>query len=304
MPESMNDSGNSPFHSKLRMSAFLENLFTQPLKTLRNVYHLQADLLLGLPQLRHLERGDFLADVVELLEEKHQQKMKVGSEMMKIPSIKVQEFWASEEYFFHSGEQMALVSKYCPEIKQMLFMFQKPECQLSVLASFPNLEDLDLWGGAFYTDGLCDLLETIGHRLKKLDLVHVEELDTRALAIITLTCPNLIKLGLHNCDFDEEAAQNSDDNLNPFRDADRILRMEKWREAQKLAIPMLDLETIQIVTAMNEKYLVFILSQCINVKEIFMGMSTSVSDKVWSDVLAKNGLNRLEKINIQKCSQV
>lgn len=258
---------------------------------------------MGLPQLRHLERGDFLADAIELLEEQHQQKKMKG---MKIPSIKVQEFWASEEYFFHSEEQMALVSKYCPDIKQMLFMFQKPDCQLSVLASFPNLEDLDLWGGAFYTDGLCDLLETIGHRLKKLDLVHVEELDTQALAIITLTCPNLIKLGLHNCDFEEAtAAQNNDENhLNPFRDADRILRMEKWREAQKLACPMLDLEIIRIVSAISEKYLVFILSQCINVKEIFMGMSTSVSDKVWSDVLAKNSLNRLEKINIQKCSQV
>ena len=25
----------------------------------------------------------------------------------------------------------------------------------------------------------------------------------RAISIITVTCPNLIKLGLHNCDFDE-----------------------------------------------------------------------------------------------------
>ena len=116
----------------------------------------------------------------------------------------MQEFWASEEYFFHTEEQMALVSKYCPDIKQMLFMFQKTSCQqLSVLASFPNLEDLDLWGGAFYTDGLCDLLQEIGHRLKKLSLVHVEEMDSRAIAIITVTCPNLIKLGLHNCDFED-----------------------------------------------------------------------------------------------------
>ena len=51
--------------------------------------------------------------------------------------------------------------------------------QLSVLASFPNLEDLDLWGGSFYTDGLCDLLQEIGHRLKKLSLVHVEEMDSK-----------------------------------------------------------------------------------------------------------------------------
>jgi len=39
--------------------------------------------------------------------------------------------------------------------------------------------------------------------LKKLSLVHVEEMDSRAISIITVTCPNLIKLGLHNCDFEE-----------------------------------------------------------------------------------------------------
>ena len=105
---------------------------------------------------------------------------------MKIskPHIKVQEFWASEEYYFHNAEQMALVSKYCPDIKQMLYMFEKPSCQLSVLASFPKLEDLDLWGGAFYTDGLCDLLEQIGHRLKKLSLVHVEEMDAKVHILV------------------------------------------------------------------------------------------------------------------------
>ena len=133
--------------------------------------------------------------------------------------MKIQEFWASEEYFFHSEEQMALVSKYCPEVRQMLFMFQNTECQLSVLASFPNLEDLDLWGGAFYTDGLCDLLDQIGHRLKKLSLVHVEEMDAKALAILTVTCPNLVKLGLHNCDFEEMTASENqqDDGGDPFR---------------------------------------------------------------------------------------
>lgn len=42
--------------------------------------------------------------------------------------FQVQEFWASEEYFFHTEEQMGLVSKYCPDIKQMLFMFQQTSC--------------------------------------------------------------------------------------------------------------------------------------------------------------------------------
>ena len=36
-----------------------------------------------------------------------------------------------------------------------------------------------------------------------LSLVHVEELDRRALAIITLCCPHLKKLNLCNCEFDD-----------------------------------------------------------------------------------------------------
>ena len=95
-------------------------------------------------------------------------------------------------------------------------MFQKSSCQLSVLASFPHLEDLDLWGGAFYSDGLGDLLEQIGPTLKKLSLVHVEEMDMKSIAIISVTCPNLIKLNLVNCELedDQHRMQNPDD---PFR---------------------------------------------------------------------------------------
>ena len=178
-------------------------------------------MLLGLPYLKHLDRGDFLADAIEHLEEfENTMGYKIGEKIpSKVPSVtslKVQEFWASEEYFFHSEEQMALVSKYCPDIRTMLFMFDKTVCQLDVLASFPNLEDLDLWGGAFYSDGLCDLLEQIGHRLKKLSLVHIEEVDAKALAIITVTCPNPVNLGLHNCDF-EELRENNEEDEDPFR---------------------------------------------------------------------------------------
>ena len=91
--------------------------------------------------------------------------------------------------------------------------------RLSVLANFCYLEDLDLWGGAFYTDGLCNLLEQIGHQIKKLNLVHIEELDWNAVAIITVTCPNLVMLGLQNCEFKDETDEGeiSVDDEDPFR---------------------------------------------------------------------------------------
>merc|ERR1712062_290505 len=286
------------FQNLLKINMFRTGLSTQG----------QCDVLLGLPYLKHLDRGDFLADAIEHLEEfENTMGYKIGEKIpSKVPSVtslKIQEFWASEEYFFHSEEQMALVSKYCPDIRTMLFMFDKTVCQLDVLASFPNLEDLDLWGGAFYSDGLCDLLEQIGHRLKKLSLVHIEEVDAKALAIITVTCPNLVNLGLHNCDF-EELRENNEEDEDPFRNADRILRAEKYRSVQKLVSPLLDLELVRIHSVCSEYYLTFLLQQCFNVKEISLGMMTEISDKVWSDVLAKNSLAKLEKISCQKCTKV
>jgi hypothetical protein len=167
-----------------------------------------------MPQLSHLDHGDFLADVIDHLHEQHQN---TGKEVKKMPTLKVQEFWASEAYYFHTEEQMIQVSRYCPDIQQMHFMFQYPSCKLSVLAYFTYLEDLDLWGGAFYTDGLCDLLEQIGHRLKKLSLVYIDEMCKQAFAIITWTCPNLVQLGLSSCDLidDEDRIGHNEDD--PFR---------------------------------------------------------------------------------------
>ena len=95
-----------------------------------------------------------------------------------------------------------------------------------------------------------------------------------------------------------------ENDIEFFRDADRILRAEKWHSVQKLVSPLLDLEIVRIVSPCAEKYLTFLLQQCINVKEIFIGMLTDISDKVFSDVLAKNSLSRLEKLNIQKCTKV
>ena len=140
-------------------------------------------------------------------------------------------------------------------------------------------------------------------------MVHVEEIDWRAIAIITIACPNLIKLGIQNCEFmDKDDDQGEEglvnDIIDPFRNADRILRMDKWREAQKQVTPLLDLEILKISSMCSERTLTFLLSQCINVKEIYMGMTTCISDQVWSDVFTKNSLSRLERLKIQKCSKV
>ena len=38
--------------------------------------------------------------------------------------FRILNFWASEVYYFHSTEQMIMTSKLCPEIQDMLFMFE------------------------------------------------------------------------------------------------------------------------------------------------------------------------------------
>ena len=44
-----------------------------------------------------------------------------------------------------------------------------------------------------------------------------------------------------------------------FRISDRILRAEKWREVQKSITPMLDLETVRLVSEISEHHLILLL---------------------------------------------
>ena len=43
------------------------------------------------------------------------------------------------------------------------------------------------------------------------------------------------------------------------RNADRILKAEKWREVQKSLTPMLDLETVRVVSEISEHHLILLL---------------------------------------------
>ena len=79
-----------------------------------------------------------------------------------------------------------------------------------------------------------------------------------------------------------------------------MLRLEHEREIQDLFQPMLNLRTIKLVSRVTVKYLVLILSQCYNVTEIFMGMNTEINDASIAEILAKNPLQDLEELTIQR----
>ena len=251
-----------------------------------------CQILVALNNIKHLPRGDFLCEALEYLDDELSLDIK----------FKIQEFWASEDYFFHTEEQMLLVAKYCPGIRKAMFMFRDDSCKdMLILSNFNYLRDLDLWGGKFYTDRIFDFLQSCGHQLEKLSLVHVEEVDKRAVATITSTCTKLEGLGFHNTEFIDDIASSEEDEA--FRDADRIKRQESEREIKELLQPMLDLHTITIVSDCSADLLTFILSFCLNVKHIALGMHTEISDNVLENVLQNNRLAKLETISIQKADK-
>ena len=67
----------------------------------------------------------------------------------------------------------------------------------------------------------------------------MEELDGRALALLTVTCPNLESLGLHNCEFVEHNEPNEgdddDDDAAAFAFADRVAREGEARAVRDVA---------------------------------------------------------------------
>ena len=128
----------------------------------------KAAIVSKLRKLNFLVRGDYLCDVLDYL----------GAENQLPEDLMLQEFWASEQYFFHDADQMQLVASSCPLIRKMTFQFSK-ECvpDFMVLEPFRCLKELHLWGGEFYVDGLNDLLYKIGPQLQVLYLVHVDQVS-------------------------------------------------------------------------------------------------------------------------------
>ena len=165
-----------------------------------NIFHTglttfgQAKILGRLKRLKRLIRGDFLCEALALL------KAERLENDLPVPVLLLEEFWASEDYFFHDADQMALVAEMCPRIAKMMFQFDEQSAgSFLVLATFEHLVELHSWGGDYYRNGLDQLLLQIGTRLSILYLIHVDELDQQALHEISQRCPNLETLGFYNC---------------------------------------------------------------------------------------------------------
>ena len=58
----------------------------------------QVQIVCGLPDLVHLEHGDFLCDVIDFCDENN-----------LVKTFKIEDFFSSEEYYFHSEDQARIV---------------------------------------------------------------------------------------------------------------------------------------------------------------------------------------------------
>ena len=67
-------------------------------------------------------------------------------------------------------------------------------------------------GGEFYSDKINLMLTQVGLRLKVLYLIHADEIDERAIKIISRHCNNLETLGLYLCDFVDRVARDDDED--------------------------------------------------------------------------------------------
>ena len=93
-------------------------------------------ILTRLRMLKVLVRGDFLCEALEY----------INAHDKKKPIFALEEFWSSEDYFFHDDHQMDLVQKMCPRIRKMMFQFNKETMRdLLFLSNFDNLSELHLW---------------------------------------------------------------------------------------------------------------------------------------------------------------
>eukprot|EP00092_Neocalanus_flemingeri_P011127 GFUD01011983.1.p1 GENE.GFUD01011983.1~~GFUD01011983.1.p1 ORF type:complete len:587 (+),score=118.39 GFUD01011983.1:23-1783(+) len=261
----------------------------------------QATVIMNLKNLHHLPRGDFICDALEWVAwdemyEDNQYRNRI--ETVTKPKLKLQNFWASEVYFFHTTDQMKLVSEMCPDIEDMLFMYQdRYTCELAVLANFHKLKKLELWGGDFYIDNFVSTLENIGPGLVKLDLHHVDNIDFRAISVISFCCQKLKYLRFGGCVLNERNTDNSSENEEEFV-YQQQRRVEN--EIQAHLVPFLDLEELSISNQCPDNLLVNILCLCINIKKLILGMHCQITDQCFDRIFPHNKFQYLEKIEIRK----
>ena len=161
---------------------------------------------------------------------------------------------------------------------------------------------MELFGGDFTLDGFGHTLGNIGPNLIKLELHHVDNIDLKAVTILSISCQRLKYLSFSGCIFnhpDIDLMENSPEN--------HLYIIQQQREEKALIselIPFLDLEIISIASQCPGKLLTLLLSLCINVKKLNIGINCGVNDEIFDNVFSNNKFQYLEKVEIKKNSEL
>ena len=103
-----------------------------------------------------------------------------------------QEFHSSEEYYFHTEYQIQRISKFCPKIRSMTFMFERISCPIKGISI--------LWFVYFFQLSLYRtyiLYPILGSQMKRLRLVMVVEDGQKDVSSVEVT--NHIKIEELKC---------------------------------------------------------------------------------------------------------
>ena len=157
---------------------------------------------------------------------------------------------------------------------------------------------MELYGGDFFEDNIGYMLNNIGQGLVKLDLHHVDNIDLQAIAVFTRACQRWKHLGFSGCIFyhpDIEILDENPDNHLYIIQQQRV--EQEWKSE---LVPMLDLETISIANPCPEKLLIILLSLCINVRKLNLGMNCGITDSTFDKIFINNKFQYLEEVEIKK----
>lgn len=224
-----------------------------------------AQLLIGLPKLQDLGRCDEFGSILKYI---YNLNPSAGPfEIRKFQSRDI------------TTEHLKLLVYMCPNLYHVSIFHDEQIWNITLLTVLQNLTELKLLSCDFYTDNVKQLLEIKGSKITSLHLEHVEEIDLNALMYISQFCPKLKNLVLYNCDFLAHTSL--------FANPDR-LRVKPFQQ----------LERIFCVADSASLHLEFLLTHCVNIKNIHLGSSTGIGHDLMIKILNRNPMRHLEELRI------
>ncbi|KAJ9584195.1 hypothetical protein L9F63_021459 [Diploptera punctata] len=171
-----------------------------------------------------------------------------------------------------SSENLKLLVSKFPNLTQIgLKTFN--QSNMSLLKNLKQMKILRLENGSFFL--IQDLLDTIGSNLSFLELMDIKDIDVN---IVCNTCPNIQNLTI--------ASYEVYSNSPEYEISDKSLYGFK------------SLKKLTVFEPEDPSFMGYLLSKCINLKEVHMTVGPGFDDAMIKSVLKRNPLNNLEEFSL------